>query len=314
MLRVTSSTLPDSLVSQLANLSSQTNRLQNQVATGKRISQLEDDPTAMRTVLDMQTQDSQVAQYRQNIASLQETATSSYSAMQQLQTISQRAGEIATLADGTASPTQLQTYATEVTQLIQQGVQLMNSQGQAGYLFGGTKTSQPPFVATTDANGNVTGVTYQGNTSVPSAEIARGDTVSVQVPGANTTGTGPTGLITDSRNGADFFNHLIALQNDLQSGNTTAIASTDTAALAKDEDNITLQIGTNGIVQSQLTAADSVATTQSTSLQQSISQASDADLAQTITQLSAAQNAYQAALQSGASLLSQTQSLLQYLT
>ena len=208
----------------------------------------------------------------------------------------------------------MQTYATEVTQLIQQGVQLMNSQGQGGYLFGGTKTSQPPFVATTDANGNVTSVTYQGNASVPSAEIARGDTVSVQVPGANTTGTGPTGLITDSRNGADFFNHLIALQNDLQSGNTTAIASTDLPALTKDEDNITTQIGTNGVVQSQLTTADSVAATQSTSLQQSISQSSDVDLAQTITQLSAAQNAYQAALQSGASMFNQTQSLLEYLT
>ncbi len=44
----------------------------------------------------------------------------------------------------------------------------MNSQNAQGeYLFGGTQNSQPPFVATTDASGNVTAVTYQGNDSVP---------------------------------------------------------------------------------------------------------------------------------------------------
>ena len=313
-MRIAFNTFPNSLMSQLGALSAQQNRLQNQVATGKRISQLEDDPATMRQVLDLQTQDSQIAQYRKNIAFLQTQASTSYNAMSGVQNLSARAGEIATLADGTKSPQELSTYATEVTQLIQQGVQLMNSTSQGSYLFGGTQTSQPPFVATTDANGNVTGVTYQGNDSVPGAEIARGATVSVQVPGANTSGAGPGGFITDSRNGADFFNHLIALQNHLLAGNTAAISSQDAPALAKDEDNITTQIANNGLVQSHLAAADSLASTQSLSLKQTISQDSDVDLAQTLTQLSATQNAYQVALQSGAKMLSQSQTLLNYLS
>ena len=74
------------------------------------------------------------------------------------------------------------------------------------------------------------------------------------------------GSITDSRTGADFFNHLIALRNDLQAGNTQAIASTDQANLAKDEDNITSQISANGLIQSQLNDASAVASTQSTAL------------------------------------------------
>ena len=312
-MRVAFNTQPDSLINQLGTLGSQQYRLQNQVATGKRISQLADDPAAMRHALDLQAQDSRLAQYRQDIVSLQARATSSYTAIQGLQKVSSRAGEIATLADGTKSSAELQSYATEVTQLIQQGVQLMNSQHQGDYLFGGTQSAQPPFVVSTDADGNITGVSYQGNASVPTAEIAAGATVSVQVPGANTSGSGPAGLITDSRNGADFFNHLIALQNHLRAGDTASISSADTPALAKDEDNITLQIGANGIVQSQLTAADSVAATQATSLKQMISQDSDIDLAATLTRLSAAQTAFQAALQSGAALISQSQSLLNYL-
>jgi flagellar hook-associated protein 3 FlgL len=312
-MRVASNSLTNSLASELAALSARQNRLQYQAATGKRISQLQDDPAAMRQVLDLQAQDSQIAQFRKNIASLQGQAASSYNAMSGLQKISARAGEIATLADGTKSPQELSTYANEVTQLIQQGVQLMNSKWQGAYQFGGTATDQPPFVIATDANGNVTSVTYQGNDSAPSAEIAAGASVSVQVPGANNSGSGAGGLITDSRNGADFFNHLIALQNDLRAGNTPAIASQDAPALAKDEDNITSQIANNGLMQAHLATADSVASTQSQSVQQSISQDSDADLAQTLTQLSAAQAAYQVALQSGGQLLSQNESLLNYL-
>ena len=312
-MRVSFNTFPNSLTSQLATLSAQQNRLQNQAATGKRISQLQDDPATMRQVLDLQAQDSQIAQYRKNIASLQGQATSSYTAISGLQTVSTRAGEIATLADGTKSPQELGVYATQVTQLIQQGVQLMNSTWQGNHLFGGTQSTQPPFVATTDANGNVTGVTYQGNDSVPAAEIAAGATVSVQVPGANTSGSGPAGLITDTRSGADLFNHLIALQNHLLAGNTTAISSQDQPALAKDEDNITSQIANNGLIQSHLATADSLAATQSLSVKQTVSQISDADLAQTLTALSATQTAYQAALQSGAKLLSPNMTLLNYL-
>ena len=312
-MRVATNNFANSLPTQLATLSAQQSRLQTQASTGKRISQLDDDPSVMRQVMDLQTQGSQVAQYRKNITALQTQAASSYNAISGLQTISARVGEIATLADGTKSPQELNSYATEVAQLIQQGVQLMNSSGQGGYLFGGTQITQSPFVATTDGNGNVTGVTYRGNDAVPAAEIAAGVTISVQVPGVNTSGTGPGGLITDSRNGADFFNHLIALQNHLRTGDTAAIASQDAPALAKDEDNITSHVANNGLIQSHLSTADSLASAQSLSLKQTVSQASDIDLAQTLTQLSAAQTAYQIALESGAKLLSQN-TLLNYLS
>ena len=125
---------------------------------------------------------------------------------------------------------------------------------------------------------------------------------------------GPEGLITDSRSGADFFNHLIALRNDLQAGNKTAIASTDSPALTTDLDNITNQISAAGLVQSQLSDADTVAATRAQSLGQMVSSDSSVNLTQTLTQLSKTQTAYQAALQSGASLLNSTLSLMNYVS
>ena len=54
-------------------------------------------------------------------------------------------------------------------------------------------------VLTTDANGTVTSVVYQGNTTLPESEIASGVTLTAQTVGENNSGSGPRGLIADSR-------------------------------------------------------------------------------------------------------------------
>jgi flagellar hook-associated protein 3 FlgL len=302
---------PDTLVNQLSLLESKQQQLQTEAATGQRVRNPEDDPAAVRRVLDMQAENRALGQYQANISRLQAQATVSYGSINSLQTISNRIGEIATLADGTKSQQDLNAYAAEVTQLIQQAVQIANSKFNGEYLFGGTLTDQPPFVATTNASGQVTSVTYQGNTNVAQSEIAEGVTVSAQTLGANTTGSGPRGLITDSRTGADFFNHMIALQNDLLAGNTTAIANTDFPQLAQDEQNITYHIADNAALQARLEAENSIASNRAAATNKLISGEADADLTETLVRLSETQTAYQAALQAGAKVLSL--SLLDYL-
>jgi flagellar hook-associated protein 3 FlgL len=309
-MRVTANTFPDTLMTQLSQLATRQNALQNQAATGQRVQLPEDDPTAMRRVLDLKTETATLSQYQSNIDTLKESATASYDVMKALKKISDRAGELATLADGTKSQADLDTYATELNQLLEQGVQLVNSKYRGDYLFSGTLSNQTPFVAT-HTNSQISAVAYWGNPDTTAVEIAENTTLSVQIPGANNSGTGARGLITDSRSGADFFAHLITLRDHLQSGNTAAITSTDTVNLAKDEDNFLYQFGTNGVVQARLSAASSIATNRIGSLGKMVSNEADADLAQTLVKLSETQNAYKAALQSGATILNQ--SLLDYL-
>jgi flagellar hook-associated protein 3 FlgL len=299
-MRVATDSYVNGLISQANNLSSEMDTLQNQITTGLDVQSPSDNPDAMQTTLDDLSSQAAQQQYSSNITTLQSQANSSYSALQSLQSIISQAQSIAVEA-GSATVTQsnLDDYASQITSLIQQAVQLTNSQdpetGQ--YLFGGTDSSQPPFTTTTDASGNITGVTYQGNSSVNQSEIAPGSTISVAVPGVNNTGTGPQGLITDSRTGADLFNHLISLQNDLLSGNTSAISSTDTDNLKNDENNITYQVAYNGNVQTRLDTASSFATSQSTTLSTGISNASSTDVVQATMQLSQTQAAYEAALE-----------------
>jgi len=313
-MRIAGTSFTDSMVSQLNLLSAQEYQLQNQASSGQAISAPEDNPAGMAEALNLQAENSAVTQYAQNISTLQTRATIADNALTSLQTITEQASEIATQADGTSTPAQLQAYASQVTQLIKQAAQLMNSKDGSQYVFGGTSSSSAPFTVSTDADGNVTAVTYSGNTSISQSEIADNMTLAVGVPGENTSGSGARGVVSDSRYGADLFNHLIALQNDLQSGNTSAITSTDAPNLSKDDDNIIWQVANNGAAQSRLTAAASFASTQQSGLQTSLTNVAGADLAQTLTQLTQASNAYQIALQTSSQVLQLQQTVLSSLS
>jgi flagellar hook-associated protein 3 FlgL len=303
-MRVATSTFPDGFLYEVNQLQTQENQLQNQASTGLKLSQPEDNPAAMEQVLSLQTDSNANAQYQSNITTLQSQATTVSNALTSLQTLSNQAGEIATEADGIATPSQLSSYAQQVGSLIQQALQIANTKDSDGnYIFGGTQTSTQPFSATTDSSGNVTAVTYQGNSNVAQAEIAPGVTVSAQIPGANTSGSGPAGLFANSSTGADLFSHLISLQKDLTSGNTAAISSTDAPNLTKDDNNIIAQVSANGVLQSRLTATSSLATQQGLAITSQISGKTDADMATTLTHLQQTQTAFQAALQSSAMVL-----------
>ena len=310
-MRVTANTFPNRLLSQLGSLSQRQNKLQTQAATGQRIQLPEDDPVAMRRVLDLQAEGKTVAQFQRNIARQQELANASFGVIKGIKKVSDRSREIAVAVDGLKSPESMVLYGKEVTELIKQAVQAANTRNRGDYLFAGTKTDQPPFVLTEDGNGVVTGVTYQGNATLPETEITNGVTLSTQSAGENSSGTGPRGLIADTRVGADFFNHLISLQNNLLSGNATAIASTDRANLEQDEDNLLYHLGTNGAIQSRLETTNALANQRTDTLEALVSKEADADLAQTLVRFNQTQTAYDAALQSAGKVLSS--SLLDYL-
>ena len=310
-MRVSANTFSDTLITQLNNLSVRQQRLQSQAATGQRVRLPEDDPVALRRVLDMQSEFSSNGQYTKNIDRQLELAQASYNGIKSLKTISDRASEIATQVDDLKSPEELQFYAREITEMLKQAVHLLNATNRGDAIFGGTVTDQPPFAMTLDVNGNVTAVTYQGNTAQAESEIAEDIMISTQIVGENNTGSGPRGLVTDSRSGADLLNHLISLQNNLISGNTAAIAATDRANLVNDEANLLYHISSNGAIQARLETTQALNAERGLAIEEQVSKEVDADLAQTLVKLSQTQTAYEAALQSGAKALNL--SLLDYL-
>lgn len=302
-MRVATNQFSNSLINQLGQLSSRQVRLQTEAATGKRVQNASDDPVAARRLLDLQAQAGSIAQYQKNIGQMQDVSTATFSTLRAVQKVSNRAGEIATLADGMRGSVELEAYAGEVNKLIQQAVGELNRKQGDSYLFGGTRSDQAPFSMETDASGLITGVSYNGNSEVNPGEVAKGVTVSVNVPGANDAGDGARGLVTDPRSGADFFRHLISLRDHLLAGDTRSIAETDRPDLQRDEDNFLYHVGEIGATQARLETAVTAAEDLGTELTSQTSQTGDADLAETLVRLNEAQTAYQATLQSAAKIM-----------
>lgn len=297
-MRITNNTISDAIISQIQNLGQQQATLQNQVSTGQRIFQPEDDPAAVGRVLNLQTQQRSLAQFQSNAAHALEVSQASFSGLQSLKTISDRATQIGTLASGVLDPSQTQAYASEVNQLIEQTLQTANSKFGNDYLYGGTAVNTPPFVATRDAQGNITGVTYNGNAN--QAKVALSDTSTI-APGTNG---------TTNNNFADFMNNLVSLRDALNSGNTATVQTTQTNLLSN-EDTLVSAIAENGGVQSRIEATQTQQQDQTTDLTKLVSSETSVDLPTTIVKLTQTQTAYQAALQSAANIM--RTSLLDYL-
>ena len=104
---------------------------------------------------------------------------------------------------------------------------------------------------------------------------------------------------TTAHTGADLFRDLISLRQNLSSGNTSAITSTDTPNLTTDENHLVSGIAANGVLQSALESASTNSTNLGTNLTTQTSNLTSANLATTLTKLSQTQTAYQAAMQSG---------------
>jgi flagellar hook-associated protein 3 FlgL len=297
-MRISSNNVSDAIVRQIQQLSSQQAKLQNQVSTGLRISQPEDDPAAVGRVLNLESESRQLAQFGANASRALEVAQVSASGLQGLKKISDRAGELATLGTGVLGPDGMKTYAAEADQLIEEALQFANTRSNGDYVYAGSKIDAPPFNATRDVNGKVAAVSYDGDAAQTTIPLSEGSSISPTTDGATNT------------NFKSFIDGLIALRDALNSG-TVANVSAAQPALASSGDALVSAIADNGGVQTRIEAAQSQQADRAISLTGLISHETDADLPTTIVKLNQTQTAYQAALASAAKIMNQ--SLLDYI-
>ena len=298
-MRIVTNTVAENFIRQIQSLSGQQAKLQTQVATGRRITQPEDDPAAVGRVINLEGQQRALDQYARNANRAMDLSSASYSGLNEIKKISDRATEIGTLGTGALSPDAQAAYAAELNQLIEQGVQLANSKLGNDYLYAGTAVDAPPFVATRDpVTNDITGVTYNGNAQ--QAPIALSDTASVN---AGTSGATNTSL-------GDFLNHLVALRDALKTNNSAGITAAQSSLIGT-EDVLVSALAEHGAVQMRIEANQSQQAGLGEDLTKLISSETDVDMPSTIVKLNQAQTAYQAALQSASTIMKT--SLLDYI-
>ena len=298
-MRVPTNSASESVIVQIQKLAARQAQLQMNIATGQRIYLPSDNPAAVGRVLTMQTEHDALEQFERNAGIAMEVSQASFAGLKGLKGISDRAGEIATLGSGIASPDAFRAYASEVNQLIEQALQTGNTRFRDDYLFAGTALTTAPYTATRDAlSGQITSVAYAGNSDQATIQLSETASIAAGTAGATNTGV------------RDLINRLVSLRDALVAVDSTAVSGTR-SQLETSENMLVNSLSEHGAIELRIEVNRAQQKTRSDNLHQLISNEVDADLPETVVRLSQASTAYEAALSSATKILQM--SLLDYL-
>jgi flagellar hook-associated protein 3 FlgL len=297
-MRITNNMVTTSVLAELQQLDTQQSTLQTEVSSGLAVTQPSDDPGVFGQVIQEEGQSSQLAQFNQNATQALNVANSSYAGISSLTQIYDRATQLATLGTSTLGSSANAGYADELNQLIQQAVSVANSQSDGNYIYAGTAVNTPPFTTATDASGNISAVTYVGNSSQTPIPLSPTSSVSPSTSGATNSGL------------ADMINNMIAVRDALNTGNAATLATAATS-LNTSGDTLSTAAADNGAVQLRIQSEQTQEQSSGTEVSSLISTQTDADLPSTITKLNQAQLAYQAAMETAVKVMQL--SLTQYI-
>jgi flagellar hook-associated protein 3 FlgL len=157
-------------------------RIQEQVSSGRRINRPSDDPSAMVRLLPLNSELANLKGLTDNAAAARETLDTGASALLEGSTALSRLKELLVqAANGTVSPSDRKSIGFEIDQLMQHMLGLANTKRGDDYLFGGTRTDQPPFRIVDNAGG--TRVVYDGSNEDHEIKVAPGLTTKLYSSG-----------------------------------------------------------------------------------------------------------------------------------
>ncbi|PPA04392.1 flagellar hook-associated protein 3, partial [Pseudomonas sp. MWU12-2312b] len=154
----------------------------NEASSLTRINTAADDPIGAGRLLSLGQQSAALTQYGTNIDSTKSALSLQETTLTSIGNALQRAKELALAAsNGTATDADRKAYASEMGQIQQQVMGLMNSKDSAGnYLFSGSKTDTAPYSQNSDGT-----FTYNGDQTSINLGIGDGMTVATNTTGWN---------------------------------------------------------------------------------------------------------------------------------
>jgi len=278
-------------------------RLQDELSSGTRISQPSDDPYGTSRAMGLRGELSGLTQYQSNVDDGTGWLNTSDTALGQISNVLQRAREL--LVQGgndTADQTARNAIADEIDQLTDSVKQEANVQYAGKYVFSGTSTSTSPYQLGTASD------RYAGDAGT----ITRTIGPNVQVP----INSDIHQLLGDGQASGDnkLLDTLRDISDNLRGGTTAdadALRGTDLQRLDANLDTLNEIRADVGARTNRLALATSRLSGLQDNTTQLLSDTQDADMAQTITQYTTQQVAYNAALRAGANIVQM--SLLDFL-
>ena len=280
----------------LNNLATTTNKVQstmNQLASLKEVNKASDDPLLVSKILDLNVSISQNSSYAMTISDAKDWTTTQDGALQLVEKSMNNIRNIIVAANnsGTLTNDEFKAYRSELQQEIGTVVDAMNTNYDGRYIFGGSKTTEPPFEVTKDANGEVNGLKYNGDETNLAREISNG--VSIM----NAQGAG--------KDLGTFFNELVA---DLDKHDEASIADLSKKLGEVDvfKNNIVNYNTRIGAIENRIDAAKDRNDSEKITLKNTLSTRQDVDIAQKYMEYQNQMLAYKSTLAMGTKIMQTT--------
>jgi flagellar hook-associated protein 3 FlgL len=311
--RITTKLMSDRSIYNLNTNLTKLNDLQNKLSSGQNINSASDDPVGLNRLLSISDTMNQDNVYVSNISTAQSELSTTDSALTSLTDIIQRARELTVEASTeTNGSDELTAIKEEMQQLLDQVVQIGNTEYGNKYIFAGTKTTAEPFTQ------SGTDITYSGSDSSNYArniEISSGVTVTVNLQGEDVFGSYDSS--TTPPTGSGIIYNLSTLMTDLDTAIADPVsANYDTIRTHLDtfdtnlEDVLSKQT-TVGALENRLDLTNTRLSDKITALTTEYGSIQDVDLASVISDLNYQESVYEASLSATAKI--SQQSLLDYL-
>lgn len=214
--------------------------------------------------------------------------------------------------------------AEKIDAILEEMLGYANAQFEDRYIFAGFETDTQPFTAVRNGQGEITSVAYNGNNATVEAiqrEVGENTRLTINVDGKEVF-VDPSGTSTSEK----VFNELIKLRDDIRSNKplapddgsippygypTVDYLTQHLTALDNVLETMDLKRAELGQRGKSLTRLLDLTRNQRTNLTRTLSEREDLDMAQGALQLTNQLNLYQAAINSGAKIVSPT--LMQFL-
>lgn len=301
--RISSNQLAVNAANYLQEPQQQLNQFSTELGTGLKVNQPMDDPSGESQIVDLNSQierDTGFTAAAQSGASQLSLSSQilgqAYSVLQSAQSAALQG-----LNQATVNQSDMNDLASQVDQALNQMLSLANTQQGGRSLFAGYQTATQAFATTTNASGQVSAVTYQGDSGVSQAQVGENMSVAVNIPG--------NGAFDAA--GASTFQSLIAVRDALQAGDQTALKAGLTQLQAATT-TVSGQESRAGALQASLQSRQTALGAQQNTLSAQLSNVQDADMSTLAMQYQQAMTTYEAGIQA-AGLVAQIPSIVNYM-
>jgi flagellar hook-associated protein 3 FlgL len=287
-MRISTNTIYQTGITKIGNLQGEQSKLQQQIATGRRILTPSDDPLAASRALEVSHAQSVNTMYANNRKIANTSLTGLDVSLGSITELLQTAQVTLVGAAGTLSTGERSSVSLQLTAQLETLIGLANTQDAAGnYMYAGYQNRTKPFTAT------ATGATYNGDSNQQLLQVDGQRQLVVNAPGDSVFQAGGNDVFSAFSDIITLLNNPASTAAAVQAGVATAISSIKTATSTVA--NVWSSVGAR---LNELDALNDVGSGRELQYAQALSDLQDLDYAQALSDLTKKQTILEAAQKS----------------